>query len=74
MPLNITPEQMSVGMKWLANKMYSPEFFGERLLNFMEAYEPGPGPQERRTVASRAGHPQRYGCVAQTFPAVGREK
>lgn len=53
-PVGMTPEQMSIGMKWLVNRMYRPDFFGERVLNFMNAYKPGPGPQQRRAVSSRA--------------------
>lgn len=53
-PAAMSPEQMSIGMKWLVNRIYRPDFFGERVFNFMNAYKPGEGPQQRRAVTSRA--------------------
>ena len=39
-PLGMTREQLSIGMKWLANRLYSPEFFGDRLLRLIRGIEP----------------------------------
>ena len=39
-PLGMTREQLSIGMKWLANRLYHPEFFGERLLRLIRRIEP----------------------------------
>ena len=36
----MTPEQLSIGMKWLANRLYRPRFFGERLIRLIHAIEP----------------------------------
>ena len=39
-PIGMTREQMSIGMMWLANRIYSPAFFGERMLHFIQSFEP----------------------------------
>ena len=39
-PVGMSREQMSIGMKWLANRLYRPEFFGERLLRLIRGIEP----------------------------------
>lgn len=41
---NILPKQMTQtelldGIRWLANRLYAPQAFGERVLNFIECYQ-----------------------------------
>ena len=40
MPAGMTAEHLAVGMKWLANRLYHPRFFGERLMRLVHAVEP----------------------------------
>lgn len=39
-PAGMTREQMASGMRWLANRLYRPDFFGERLIRFIQRIRP----------------------------------
>ena len=47
-PVGMTREQMSTGMQWLANRLYHPKFFGERLFRFIGRIQTGGGPLRQR--------------------------
>ena len=36
----MTREQRSIGMHWLANRLFHPEFFGDRMIRFIDRFTP----------------------------------
>ena len=55
-PARMTGEQMSIGMRWLANRLYHPSRFGDRVVRLVEDVVPsaaapaGEGPPARRRL------------------------
>lgn len=57
-PARMTGEQMSIGMRWLANRLYHPPRFGDRVVRLVEDVVPsaaapdgaGEGPPARRRL------------------------
>ena len=41
-PISMSQEQMSVGMQWLANRLFEPSFFGERVVSFIDNFHREP--------------------------------
>ena len=52
---NMTEEQLLGGLRWLANKLYSPEFFGARLLSFIEVFGARRDPKRHEPVRPGLG-------------------
>ena len=55
---NIVPARMSrqellQGLQWLCHELYTPENFGKRVLNMIEALPVTPGPDDRLVMARR---------------------
>jgi hypothetical protein len=78
-PRQMTREQLSAGMRWLANKLYSPAAFGERVVRFIEKLSPNHELQNRldldqllRRIGRRV---DRHGLrVAMSVPGIGFEE
>ncbi|MCP3963460.1 MAG: radical SAM protein [bacterium] len=61
---NIVPRMMSQeellrGVRWLANKLYAPEAFGDRLLSFLARVGERRDPRHRSARSGGAGEPRR---------------
>ncbi len=53
-PVGMTREQMSIGMRWLANRLFHPEFFGDRMIRFIDRFTPPRNDDEALAVPSSA--------------------
>lgn len=74
-PAGMTPEQMSIGMKWLANRLYRPEFFGERLLHYMRSFKPvSESGSQRRPLPAREDLYRDTSGLMQRFLRSGAEE
>ena len=72
-PAGMTCEQMSVGMRWLANRLYHLEFFGERIVQFIESFRPSAGGLRIRD-GSRPDLNRETGTLLQRFLRSGPEE
>jgi radical SAM superfamily enzyme YgiQ (UPF0313 family) len=53
-PRQMTPEQLTDGMRWLINRLYEPAAFGERLLKTMDMLRPTNWPADRSARKRRS--------------------
>ena len=51
-PMQMTREELMSGLKWLCNKLYTPEAFGQRMVQMIERMGPQQGPF-RKTAEGR---------------------
>lgn len=54
MPLNMSGHQLSEGIRWLCNRLYHPQAFGERMLRFIADFKGRPEPPQRVRQPLRA--------------------
>ena len=56
-PQQMTREELMQGLKWLCNKLYTPEAFGQRMVQMIERMGPQQGPFRKRAgrEANRKG-------------------
>ena len=55
-PRQLTAEHLSKGTRWLANKLYSPAAFGERVVRFIDKLSPNRDLQSTLTFSQITRH------------------